>query len=77
MHSLILQNLKHDSQANLLNSRTVTADTIEGLALVALHFIILKGYSFCGLMRLALPVGVFVANFTGRLKKDINLFSVA
>jgi hypothetical protein len=49
MHSLILQNLKHYSQANLLNSRGVTEDIINFLALGVLCFIILKGCSFCGL----------------------------
>jgi len=49
MHSGILQNLKHYSQANLLNSRGVTEDIIEVLPLGVLPSIILKGYSFCGL----------------------------
>lgn len=46
MHSLILHNLKHDSKADLLNARSVTQDTIKGLALGVLCFAVLKGYSF-------------------------------
>jgi len=49
MHSVILQNLKHYSQANLLNSRGVTEDIIKILPLGVLCLITLKGYSFCGL----------------------------
>jgi hypothetical protein len=49
MHSVILQNLKHYSQANLLNSRGVTEDIIKVLPLGILCFIIPNGYSFCGL----------------------------
>jgi len=49
MHSIILQNLKHYSQANLLNCRGVTEYIIKVLSLGVLCFIILKGYRFCGL----------------------------